>query len=367
MVVVLCLIVTAALGWYKYQDIQAAMALGASFGERREAVEVIEALAVQRTPMLTVTGEVVATRSAQLRNELAGRIVRVGFAPGSRVSAGQILLQLDVAQERAQLAESRAQQRIAQLALERAQRLVTTGAGSVERRDQAQAEFDASGARVRALEALIAKNTLTAPFDAIASLHQLEVGQFLDAGTVITDLVGISDQVWIDFALPQDKAAISVGGTVRIWAEQQASLNAEVVARDASVNVQSRNLTLRAQLPRQAVDWLPGMLVQVEVAVGEQRSATAVPSTAVRQDVLGASVYVINEVDEQGELRTRAFKRQVQLAPPQEGGDSAMTIIVSGLQPGERVASVGAFKLDDGVLVSIREPQPDLAERLVGH
>ena len=100
--------------------------------EPAEAVEIYLVKQVQRQPTLEVTGEVVATQSATLRNELQGRIVDVGFAPGARVEAGQVLLRLDVSQEQAQLAEARADLQIARLALERAQRLVRSGAGSVE-------------------------------------------------------------------------------------------------------------------------------------------------------------------------------------------------------------------------------------------
>jgi len=367
-VVLICTVIAGALGFYKYNEIQAAIARGKAFPEPAQAVEVYVVKEVSRRPTLSVTGEVVATQSATLQNELKGRIVRVGFAPGERVPAGKVLLQLDAAQEQAQFAEAKAVRKIAQLALDRAQRLVASGAGSVENRDQARAQFDAAQARVLALAALIDKKTLRAPFDAITSLHQLEVGQFLDAGTEITRLVGVSDHTWIDFALPQDHAQVQVGSMVEVRVgEDAAPLQATVIARDASVNVRSRNLGVRAQLPSDAIELLPGMLVRVTAPLGEQSVAMVVPPTAVRRDAVGASVYVLESVQENGEARTRARRRPVRLAQVREADlQQDLVVVLQGLSAGEQIAAIGAFKLRDGSLVIPSEPNANAADRTVG-
>ncbi len=368
-VVTACVVVAGALGFYKYTEIQTAMARAAAFPEPAEAVELYVVEQVERQPTLEVTGEVVATQSATLRNELPGRIVEVGFAPGSQVEAGQVMLRLDVSQEQAQLAEARADLQIARLALERAQRLVRSGAGSVENRDQARAQFDASQARVNALIALIDKKTLRAPFSAVTSLHELEPGQFLDAGTAITELVGVADTVWIDFALPQDNVNISSGSAVDIVIDvAEDPVRALVVARDAAVNVRSRNLRLRAELDAAGVGLLPGMLVRVVVPLATPQMSFVVPSTAVRRDALGTSVYVVEQVEEDGVGKHRARKRRVTISPVR-GGDPAgdMLVVIDGLAPGERIAAIGAFKLRDGALVVPGEAQPGVAERRVGH
>ncbi len=367
-VVLICVIIAGALGFYKYSEIQAAIERGKAFPEPVEAVEVFTVVMVPRTPTLSVTGEVMATSSAVLQNELAGRIVKVGFAPGAQVQAGQVLLQLDVSQEEAQLAEARADQKIAQLALDRAQRLVKSGAGSVEARDQARAHFDAARARVAALSALIDKKTLRAPFDAISSLHQLEVGQFLSAGTEITRLVGVSDHIWIDFSIPQDQARIEVGSQVDIVVREGATpRQAVVIARDAAVNLRSRNLRMRAQLGENAGDLLPGMLVRVRVPLGGEVMAMAVPPTAIRRDAMGASVYVLDPVQENGQSKTRARKRSVRLADVRQADlREDLVVVLEGLSAGEKIAAIGAFKLRDGSLVAPGEPDPTALKRVVG-
>lgn len=367
--VVVCGLVAVALGVYKYNQISAAIALGESFPEPAEAVEVYIVQSMPRQASVAVTGEVVATQSATLQNELTGRIVEVGFAPGAQVRQGQVLLRLDTSQERAQLDEARADQKIARLALKRAQRLVRSGAGSVEVQDQAQAQYDGALARVSALLALIEKKTLVAPFAAVTSLHQLEVGQFLDAGTEITTLVGLSDFIWIDFTLPQDNAAIEVDSQVEILAGQiSRPLNATVIARDAAVNVRSRNLKLRARLPATAAEnLLPGMLVRVNVPLGEESVTLVAPPTAVRRNAMGASVYVLESVMENGVQKTRARRRAVKLANiPKADLEQDLVLITEGLEVGEKIAAIGAFKLRDGVLVLPKAADPEVAKRVVG-
>lgn len=369
LVIFTCFVIAAGLGWYKYQQIQSAIARAKSWPEPMEAVVAVTARAIDRQSGLTVSGVVVPTRSAELRAELAGRIARVGFEPGSRVTAGQLLLALDTTQEVAQLAEAEATREIARLALARAERLVKSGAGSVEARDQANAQFEAAAARARALSATIEKKTLRAPFEGVASLHQLEPGQYLAAGSLIATLVGGGEKLWVDFALPQSHSATAVGTTVEIIAEDLdvAPLNAIVLARDPSVQAASRNLRLRAEIAAPPGQLMPGMLVKVHVPMGKPRTLVSVPAQAVRRDSLGASVYVLRDVDENGVKKLRASRRSVQVANTGLPGDADQFVIEEGLAAGERIAASGAFKLRDGSLVQIVESDPAAENRLVGH
>ena len=367
LVLLACLGVGGLLGLYKYNEIQAAIARGQAFPEPAQAVEIYVVEEQARTPYLTVSGEVVARRSAILRNELKGNIAEVNFAPGAKVTAGSVLIKLDTQQEQAQLAEAQAEQKIAQLALDRAKRLLKTGAGSVEARDQARAQTEAARARVRGLKALIEKKTLTAPFDAIAGLHQLEPGQFLDAGSEITELVSTAQRAWVDFAVPQEHADLQVGQLVEIVTNQRIA-PAKVSARDAAVSTRSRNLTLRAELDQVAAHLLPGMLVQVRIPLGDAQSVTVVPATAVRRDAFGASVYVLEEVEEAGQQKTRARKQAVTLTMVRDPDQSQDWVVVTdGLVAGEKIAGIGAFKLFDGALVMASQPNQQAAERWVGH
>jgi membrane fusion protein (multidrug efflux system) len=345
-VVAACLLVASGLAYFKYQQIQAAIAFGKAFPEPVEAVELFIAREEVFQPTTSVTAETVAIRAVQVSNELAGHIVEVGFAAGATVAAGQVLVRLDTSEERAQLAAARADAELARLALQRNQKLIRSGAAAEEARDRSKAQFDAANADVNRLLAIIDKKTLRAPFAAMASLHELEVGQYLASATNIARLIGIDEQIWIDFTLPQQQAQLHSGESISVTANGQA-FPAEIIARDAFVNDQSRNVRYRAIADNRAFSLFPGSLVTVAVPVGTEQIATLVPMTAVRRDAFGANVYVLQPAEEGARAPDRAEKRVVTLGP--QRGD--LVIITSGLQPGERVAGNGAFKLRDRVLV----------------
>lgn len=367
--IAVCLLILSGLGWFKYREIQAGIEMGRSFPEPIETVEVFVAQQTRYQPQMRVTGEVVATQSANLSNELAGRIVEVGFKPGATVTQGQLLLALDTSEEVGQLKALQAAREIARLGFDRASRLVKRGAGSEEDRDRARAEYDGASANVERLQALIAKKQILAPFDATTSLHTLEVGQYLAANSTLAMLVGRNEALWVDFSLPQQRAAKVTAERVTILQGEQKIGEAEIIGRDAAVNSSSRNLSFRALLavPDDTLVPLPGTLVSVEVAVGDPQSVVAVPATAIRRNSLGANVYVVDSNAKPNSAHSnsainaetdtiRARRRSVTTGSAIDFDPTTqqqIIVIESGLAAGERVVANGAFKLRDGMRLNV--------------
>ena len=354
----ICVAITAGLGFYKYRQIQAAIAFGASFPETVEAVEVVTVTTDRHQETTRVSADVVAVRSVELRTELDGRVVEVGFEPGAVVAADRLLLALDTSEEAAQLAAARAEQEIARLALERAGKLLATGAGTTEARDAARARFDAARAVTDRAAAVVAKKVVRAPFDGRTSLTRFEVGQFVGASTLVTRLVDTTGDVWLDFPLPQRNADLALGTRIT-WEADGASGSAVIEARDSSVDAASRNVRFRARTENRDGRLVQGMNVTVAVPVGPERSVALVPSVAIRRDSFGASAYVLRPAEEGAIAPERAERRALRTGPERDG----RTVVFSGLEPGERVAATGAFKLRDGVLVAAAAPGSRPADR----
>ena len=231
----LCLAAASGLGWYKYSQIRSAIAFAAAFPEPIVAVEGFTAQEALWQPTTRVTGEVVALRSVVIAAEVAGAIAEVGVAPGAEVGAGQLLVRLDSSEESAELAAAEAEVQIARLALTRSERLLKASLGAVEARDQARARFDAAEAAKRRIAAIIDKKSLRAPFAAVASLHELDVGQFLDKGDEVVRLIGTEDALWVDFTLPQEDATLVVGEPVDVFrhAGDTEPMPGQVIAKDS--------------------------------------------------------------------------------------------------------------------------------------
>ena len=107
------------LGFYKHREIQAAQSAAEASPEPVEAVETSTVRKGAWSLSARAIGTVVAKKQLEVRNELAGTISELGFTSGAIVEQGQLLVQLDVRQERASLAATEAEAQLAKQTLDR--------------------------------------------------------------------------------------------------------------------------------------------------------------------------------------------------------------------------------------------------------
>jgi membrane fusion protein, multidrug efflux system len=228
---------------------------------------------------------------------------------------------------------------------------VASGSVAPSQLDTDQAAFAGATADADALAAQIERKTVRAPFAGKLGIRLVNVGQYLGPGTPITVLES-SEATYVDFDLPQqDLSRVAVGMPVRLTlgagdagAGPRTSSGA-VFAIDPDVDPTTRNIRVRASVPRQD-DWLrPGMFVDVAVVEPRKDDVVAIPATAVVHAPYGDSVFVIEGHD--GALVAR--QQFVKLG--HNRGD--FVAVAEGLQPGQRVVSAGAFKLRNGSRVVI--------------
>ncbi|MBF7073639.1 efflux RND transporter periplasmic adaptor subunit [Glaciecola sp. MH2013] len=347
-----CFMVVGFLGFIKFNQVMAAIAFGASFPEPSETVvsEVVEVSKWQDS--LSLSGSIIPTRSLEVRNELEGIISFIGFPSGGRVNKGDTLIQMQVDDELAQLDAINAEIQIAELDLLRFEKLLEQRAGSRDQYERAKAQLAVSSARKRSLEAVIAKKTIVAPFDAKAGLHQLEVGAFISRNTLITKLTSSSNTVWVDFNVPQAYAAINAGDSVNVSSNiiGLASTPAVVKAVDQEISTLSRNIKVRAELTSSSPVLKPGMIVSVSLPIDGVKDVVRLPTKAIRYDAFGSYVFVL-EKDDKGDFRA---KRQVVTLIANEGQSSLLELDGS-LKPGDIVATQGSFKLRSGILTYTSE------------
>ena len=292
----------------------------------------------------------IALRSITLRNELAGTVREVALEPGRIVEPGTVLVALDVAVEKADLASQGAQAHLAEVNLERTQRMTEQHAMSAMELDQAVAERDVAHAQVARTRAIIERKTIRAPFRARLGISDVHPGQYLNEGTQLTTLQGVDEDVYVDFTVAQRVATqLRHGGQVEVLAGDKPVI-ATILALDARVDPTTRNATVRARVDH-AQAFVPGASVRVRVPVGAARAAVAIPVNALRKDPGGDHVFVLSE-DKQG--KTRAHQRPVRAG--EVLGDEI--IIEEGLVAGEKVAVSGSFKLRDAVLVAVANEAP---------
>ena len=356
---VTCMALAMTLSAMKYLQIKHAIESANSRPEVSESIEVHLVKNQNWQEQTTITGKVVVQNRIDLVSETAGRIEYIGFESGDSVEKGQILLRIDATQDMARRDAIVSEARLAEIALERIERLFKTGGASLEDLDEHRAEFLSKSASVRAIEAMILKKTITAPFEASAGLHQLNIGQMITPEYVITELVGTGDRLWIDFNVPQGLSSMEIGTVVQVLSEFARPLQeqiqnatpAEIVAKNFSVNATSSNIRMRAVARRDLVGLPHGSFVKVLLPRGKMRTIAKVPLASIIYDELGPYVFTIQPANDAPTLNQRAYKRRVKLGPQTE----REIIILEGLQEGERIAGIGAFKLTEGSLVGTND------------
>lgn len=343
--IALIFVVIASLGFVKFQQIQAAIAFGESFPEPSGSVQSAFAKIMEIENSYEVIGEAKAPKSLRITTEYAGPIIYVGFAPGDKVTQGQILLRQDSEIERANLKAAKARLALAEAQFKRQATLLAQNRTSQNDVDMAQADKSIAEAEVENLSSVIQKKTLVAPFDGMVGLEDYQVGQMLDANTQITEIVGTSDKIWIDFALPQTALQPSIGDmiTVSTIGQSSTALTARIIARTPTVDSTSRQIVYRALLDNSNNALSPNQMVSVTVN-GAPSKHVIVPTTSIYRDHTGNYVYALKR-DSNNDWRAHPIK--VQLG--QRIKDSQ--VILSGLTGNEFIATEGAFKLSEGLLV----------------
>jgi membrane fusion protein, multidrug efflux system len=251
-------------------------------------------------------GSLRSNQGVMMRPEVAGRIMKIGFQDGQRVRRGQLLIQLDDTLQQAQLQQARAQAAIASTNLQRSRELAAENFLSQSAVDQAAANLAVAEAQVRLVEAQLARMRIVAPFDAMAGIRLINVGDFVKDGA---DLINLEDtsSMWLDFRVPE-----RVLGRLRRGAAIEAEMDAfpgqqfkgQIDAIDAQIDANGRALLVRARIGNPGDRLKSGMFVRVRTVLGVRDNALLVPEEALVP--LGNKQYVYKVVaGEKGQLAQR--------------------------------------------------------------
>jgi membrane fusion protein, multidrug efflux system len=354
MILMLAVVITllGGLGFVKFRQIQTAVAHGAAFQPPPTAVTTIVAKQEKWPATLNVIGTAAAVQGVTVSADLPGTVARIAFDSGKAVNAGDVLVELDTRQERAQLAAMEAQRDLAHINFARMKQLVDEGVIARTEYDNATAQQKATDAQVGEIRATIARKTIRAPFSGILGIRQVNLGQYLSAGEAIVPLQSLNP-IYVNFGVPQQTAAQArVGRTLRVSSNDVGGLTftGRVTALDSVVNEATRNVQVQATLANPGSKLRPGMFVQVEITTGADRPVIALPTSAINYAPYGDSVYVVSDLKDPSGKTYRGVRQEFVKV---EGSRGDQVAVVSGVKPGDEVVSSGVFKLRNGAAVQV--------------
>jgi membrane fusion protein (multidrug efflux system) len=303
------------------------------------------------TPSIAALGTARAANGVDLAFETAGIVKEIKFKANQNVRVGEVLVQLDDTVERADLTDVQANVKTAESNFERAKTLSSRGYGTEANFDQASALLAAARSRLARLQATIEQKALKAPFSGVIGISRIDIGQYLQPGTVIASFQDLSSMK-VDFTVPEQAAGeVKLGQEVRLGVTAtDLPFKGKVVGKDPQVDPKTRLVSVQALVESnkdQAI--LPGQFLHVEAILLVEPNVITVPQTAVITSLYGDYVYTIEQEEKAGQ-QVQVTKQVFVKTGRRRGGTLE---VLSGLTPGQQVVASGQNKLQAGSTVKI--------------
>ncbi|HLG45811.1 MAG TPA: efflux RND transporter periplasmic adaptor subunit [Reyranella sp.] len=352
MLVLVGVVLAGIFGFKLFVDGQV-KAFMATMGNQPQTVSTTKAVRSDWQPKLQAVGSLRASNGADLSLQLAGVVEEINFQSGDKVEKGQLLLRLRSDDEIAKLKALEAQADLARITYERDLRQLKAQAISQQVADTDAANVKNTEALAAQQRAIVDQKMLKAPFAGRLGIRQVDLGQYLAAGTAVVTLQALTP-IYVDFTLPQQAMAqLKVGQKVRarVDAYPGKTFAGDILAISPKVEVGSRNVQVRATLANDDQTLMPGMFATVDIDVGAPQQQLTLPQTAITYNAYGNIVYVVDDKGKGPDGKPSLVVRQVFVETGATRGDQVA--ILKGLKEGDTVVTGGQMKLRNGVPVTV--------------
>ncbi|MBM3626434.1 MAG: efflux RND transporter periplasmic adaptor subunit [Alphaproteobacteria bacterium] len=348
-------------GYYYWQQAQKSSA-NAPAAQRPAAPPMPVEVAPVRTGVVIEKAEAVGTtranESVTITAKQTGYVASFAFEEGQAVKGGQILVELetserkaDVDQARNDLEQARANRDDARQKLDRARQLKATGAITQARVDEldallrvGDARVRSAEARIRSLDARLNDVRIVAPFDGRVGMRQVSAGALLLPGTPITSLDDLS-RIKLDFSIPESfLGKLRIGQVVlaRTTAYPGRVFEGTVSVIDTRVDPVTRAVRVNAIFPNADEALKPGLFISVELALERRENALLIDEEALVPEGARQYVFVVRD--------NRAVRVEVKLGTRQQG----TVEVVEGLRAGEQLVVRGTSRIRPNQPVAAR-------------
>ena len=279
---------------------------------------------------------------------------------GTRVTAGQLLAEIEVpdldqqlSQTRADLASAEANEKLAASTSERWQSMLGSHAVSRQEVDEKNGDFaakralaNAARANVARLEALAQFKRIIAPFDGLITERNTDIGQLINAGSGAgQQLFVVSDthRLRVYVSVPQSyvpQVAPGASALLAVPEHPDKTYAATVEASSQAVNPQSGATLMQLMVDNSAGELMPGSYATVRFNLRGAASALSVPASALIFDQGGlrvATVAADNSVVLKPISVARDLGKVIEVSTGLAANDRVIESPPDGLAPGDQV------------------------------
>lgn len=334
---------------------------------RPPALVAAVAATLQDVPLqLRAIGTMEASESVTIRTQISGELVKVAFREGQDVQKGALLFQLDprvyqaaLRKADAALARDRVILANARRDYERYAQLVKDGIVTQEqaegyrtRAESAAADLAADQAALDNAREQLAYCTITAPISGRLGILAVDRGNVVKANETVLVTINKLTPIHATFTIPEKELSEikrqMAGGRLTVEAEVPGSVGIRergvVSFFDNTVDPATGTIRLKASFANSGKQLWPGQFVNLSITLAVKNNAVVVPSQAVQTGQKGQHVFVVKP-DATAEIRPV-------VAGPVSAG---MTVIETGLKPGEQVVIDGQMRVVPGGKVEIKQ------------
>lgn len=300
---------------------------------------------VQWSPFVDSTealGTAKANEAVDLTAKTTNKVMAINFREGDHVKQGQVLLELDSDEARANLASAEASLRDSESQYLRSKELFNTKALAESDMVQIEANMLSNRAKVEAARAVVNDRVIRAPFGGRVGLRNVSVGGLVTPGQVIATLDDVS-VIKLDFTVPETfLASVKIGQQVDAASAAYSGeiFRGKVTGIDSRVDPNSRSVMMRAQIDNRDGRLKPGMFMSVQLRRDTGR-ALMIPEQALMPQGSAQYVYVVR-----GDT---VSKVTVDIGRRRPG----VVEVAKGLGEGDVIVVEGAEKLQDGAKVAV--------------
>ena len=347
MLILVGAVLGGAFGFKAFVDVKVKEFM-AGAGNPPQTVSTTRAVVAQWRPQLEAVGSLRAVRGADLSLEVPGVVEEINFQSGDEVQAGAVLLRLRGDDEIAKLESLEAVARLSQINYDRDVKQLKAQAISQAVVDNDEANLRNNKAQVAQQKAIVDKKILRAPFAGQLGLRQVDLGQYLGAGTAIVTLQSLTP-IYVDFLLPQQAfERIKVGQAVaaKVDAYPGKAFSGAITAINPKVDAATRNVQVRVTLENADHKLLPGMYATVDIDTGAPQSLVTLPQTAISYNPYGNLVYLVDDKGKDAAGKPLLVARQTFVTTGATRGDQVS--VLKGVKEGDTVVTSGQMKLRNG-------------------
>lgn len=241
-----------------------------------------------------VTGSLIPWKMIDLQTEIAGRVVLNNIVEGKTYAKGDLLIQLNDDELKAELNKQKADLKLWTAKEKRIQQLINKEAISLEELDEATAKIAQINADIDLIESKIRKSKLLAPFDGKIGISDITEGTYLSPGTSISQYFQ-TDNIKVEFDVPEKyKSEVKVGDVISFKSLNK-SKSATVYAIEPLINNQTRTFKVRAKAGNPDKILTPGAYTEIELGNNTTTISYMVPTNAIIFGKPKPIVYIVKE------------------------------------------------------------------------